>query len=531
MPKNVTQYDLLISCPSDVKEEIAAVRDVVDNFNRMIGAINNAVISTKHWSTDSYPESGGKAQELLNKQFVMDCDAVVAVFWTRFGTPTDEYGSETEEEIEKLITAGKQVFLYFSDCLIKPSSIDNNQYQNILNFREKYKDKGIYITYSSIDEFKKLFLNHISLYFISLLTDGNTVVQSQNIGSKLSIKGLVDANIKDTPKVIKKNLLESQFLINIKNNINKKINQIEEIILSRKVIKPEENVKNDKIKIPGSINGFSLINEALQSQLKPTLNMFRTSKIIIEKEYIDTIKKYVEENDIDIDYDEFFYIGDLMKQESPFQAPIGFRSSYSIKGSTEEKDKYNLIKKLYSEVNEYYQYVRYFSDISEKYYLELALSNSGTNYDEDIDIKIYIKKGLLCTNEQLPIPGDDIVEVINEAFKLVFIARKTISINEYNDYPQNKFTPNAKALLLSSYDNKVENNQNKYKYLIEKTFCYDYFQDAEHDIICYKQKYIKQNTNIFLPSRLFFNGKLTKIHYEITSKHCPNIIKGELEIC
>ena len=29
------------------------------------------------------------------------CDAAVAIFWTRFGSPTDEYGSGTEEKIEK----------------------------------------------------------------------------------------------------------------------------------------------------------------------------------------------------------------------------------------------------------------------------------------------------------------------------------------------------------------------------------------------------------------------------------------------
>ena len=40
---------------------------------------------------------GGKPQALLNEQFVNKCDAAVAIFWTRFGSPTDEYGSGTEE--------------------------------------------------------------------------------------------------------------------------------------------------------------------------------------------------------------------------------------------------------------------------------------------------------------------------------------------------------------------------------------------------------------------------------------------------
>jgi len=143
MPKQVTKFDLLISCPSDVNEEIKVIKETVDSFNRMYGDINNTIISIKHWSTNSYPEYGNSPQKLLNNQFILDCDAVVAVFWTRFGTPTDEYNSSTEEEIEELIKKGKQVFLYFSDCQITPSSIDMDQYQKVSAFRTKYLDRKV----------------------------------------------------------------------------------------------------------------------------------------------------------------------------------------------------------------------------------------------------------------------------------------------------------------------------------------------------------------------------------------------------
>ena len=77
----ITAYDLLISCPGDVNQFIDIIRECVDNFNRVYGNINNMEIVTKHWSTDSYPQSGDKPQELLNKQFVRECDAAVAIFW------------------------------------------------------------------------------------------------------------------------------------------------------------------------------------------------------------------------------------------------------------------------------------------------------------------------------------------------------------------------------------------------------------------------------------------------------------------
>ena len=67
----------------------------------MFGKINNIEVVTKHWSTDSYPQSGDKPQELLNKQFVRECDAAIAIFWTKFGTPTDRYGQVQKKKLKK----------------------------------------------------------------------------------------------------------------------------------------------------------------------------------------------------------------------------------------------------------------------------------------------------------------------------------------------------------------------------------------------------------------------------------------------
>ena len=115
MAQNVTLYNLLISCPGDIKEEVTLIEAAVDEFNELYAETLGITIKTRHWSKSSYAQSGGKPQALLNEQFVNKCDAAVAIFWTRFGSPTDEYGSGTEEEIEIMLQSGKQVFMYFSD--------------------------------------------------------------------------------------------------------------------------------------------------------------------------------------------------------------------------------------------------------------------------------------------------------------------------------------------------------------------------------------------------------------------------------
>lgn len=128
MAKNVTQYDLLISCPGDVQSEVEIIKQIVDDFNERYSDTLGISLRARHWKKSSYAQSGGKPQALLNEQFVKQCDAAVAVFWTRFGTPTDEYGSGAEEEIELMLGADKQVFMYFSDKPIPPSAHDPAEY-------------------------------------------------------------------------------------------------------------------------------------------------------------------------------------------------------------------------------------------------------------------------------------------------------------------------------------------------------------------------------------------------------------------
>lgn len=160
----ITVYDLLISCPGDLSELVLAVRDVIDMFNGGQGINNKVMFQAKYWKNDGHPAFGGNPQRVLNEQFVRDCDLAVACFWTRFGTPTDEYLSGTEAEIELMLSQGKQVFLYFFNDPIKVTELDTAQYQKVQNFQRKYQDKGFYRCISQT-EFRAQFLNHLSLYF------------------------------------------------------------------------------------------------------------------------------------------------------------------------------------------------------------------------------------------------------------------------------------------------------------------------------------------------------------------------------
>lgn len=168
MPKRITQYELLISCPGDVKDEINIIHEVVSKFNSEFSNALEIMIQERHWSKDAYPATGDKPQAILNKQFVDDCDAAVAIFWTRFGTPTDEYGSGSEEEIEKMIKSGKNVFMYFSKVSLPADEVDYEQFEKVKEFKKKFKDKGLYWEYSTTEEFKELLYAHLTQHFLSM---------------------------------------------------------------------------------------------------------------------------------------------------------------------------------------------------------------------------------------------------------------------------------------------------------------------------------------------------------------------------
>lgn len=171
MSKSIIVYDLLISCASDVSEHISKIEYAVNSFNNNYGRLNDIIIRTIHWSKNAYPitESGRSPQELLNRQIVDDADMVVGIFWTRFGTPTKEYNSGVEEEIERMLSQKKQVFLYFLDSPVSPSKFDWEQYAKVTEFKERHKKDGIYFEIKDVTSLATKFCEHLALYFDSII--------------------------------------------------------------------------------------------------------------------------------------------------------------------------------------------------------------------------------------------------------------------------------------------------------------------------------------------------------------------------
>lgn len=525
MPRQgITAYDLLVSCPSDVLNCLDIIKDSTENFNRVFGVINNIEVTTKHWSTDSYPQSGDKPQELLNKQFVRDCDAAVAIFWTRFGSPTDKYGSGTEEEIEDMITAGKQVFMYFLDKEVSLSEVNIEQYNKVIDFKEKYKGRGIYFVVKNEQELQQQFTNHLGLYFLPLITKKTNLPIDSNQFPLLKIR---DASnfVNDIFEVHQFSLSKSKFIIEKRDNIVNKIKHIQ--------------INKLPTRLPAKVEPQAELTEFQKAIQKITPYQSYQFGNLLDADISDTCKDtiiaFAKSNDIILEHD-FWNVGELKKREPIVVLPFGGNGP-TFEGADIEKERYDGIMDIYWDTNTFNDYIDYFSELDNKKYIKCVISNIGTTFDEDIDIKLIVEKKYVCNVVSIPVPGINIINNVNKNSWLdyFFTIKENENIDPYLDYPILPQEHSGIPPSLSMFNNKsrseeYETEKRKYNKKINNIFCYRSFESNEYDVLCFRIKYLKHNTNIAFPSILLFNEIPSFIDYEISSKYVSNVIKGRIDL-
>ncbi len=115
MAFGATAYEVMIASPGDVEKERQVVRAAVHEWNAVHSRDRAVVLLPVGWETHATPEMGDRPQAIINKQLLRDCDLLIAVFWTRLGTPTGVASSGTVEEIEEHLAADKPAMIYFSN--------------------------------------------------------------------------------------------------------------------------------------------------------------------------------------------------------------------------------------------------------------------------------------------------------------------------------------------------------------------------------------------------------------------------------
>ncbi len=145
---------VMIASPGDVLEERELIREAIADWNSSHAEQEKTVLVPVMWETDATPEMGDRPQEIINRQLLRNCALLVAVFWTRLGTPTGKAPGGTVEEIQEHIQAGKPVMIYFSQRPSTPHDLDRAQYESLETFRRECEKNGLIAYYDTPDSLK-----------------------------------------------------------------------------------------------------------------------------------------------------------------------------------------------------------------------------------------------------------------------------------------------------------------------------------------------------------------------------------------
>ena len=167
MSYQATVFDVIIASPSDVQETRDIARDVIHEWNAINSKSQNIILQPVGWETHASPAMGNRPQEILNFQLLKDSDLLVAIFWTRLGSPTGKAPSGTVEEINKHLQSGKPAMIYFCSGPI-PQNFDAEQYRALQSFKEECRKNGYCETFDDSADFRSKFVKHLGMKLNSL---------------------------------------------------------------------------------------------------------------------------------------------------------------------------------------------------------------------------------------------------------------------------------------------------------------------------------------------------------------------------
>ncbi len=182
MAKKFTQYNVVISCPSDMDSSRHLVEQAVNTINEQYGEMKNCRFQVKYWSKDVL-FTNGKPQELINRGIIDDADLVIALFGGKLGSPTEKAASGTIEEIEEMVKNHKDTIVCFLDKEFvfntRESDAQIREWVRLQDFKEKYN--GLYLSFKSDDELVQRLTNQLKLFLIKQTAKQGTEYQVEQI--------------------------------------------------------------------------------------------------------------------------------------------------------------------------------------------------------------------------------------------------------------------------------------------------------------------------------------------------------------
>ena len=180
---------VFLASPNDVSEERLLVRTIIEEENHNHFHYDGYHLEVVGWETHSSPGKGKpRSQDRINP-LIDDCELFVGILWARFGSPTGEAESGTQEEYNYALELLAKpdlplcdIKIYFCDYPLEPSKVEPEQLGKIKEFKGKIKEKAniLFWTVATREEFEREFRRHIAVWFQEYRERGG--------GKRLSVK-------------------------------------------------------------------------------------------------------------------------------------------------------------------------------------------------------------------------------------------------------------------------------------------------------------------------------------------------------
>jgi Domain of unknown function (DUF4062) len=194
--QNGTFIRVFIASPGDVYQERDEACRMIHIWNAAHSMSRSVLIEPVRVETHSHAVQGGHPQELINSQLLDRCDLLLAILWSRLGTPTNSNLSGTIQEIREFSeTKGAETVLIFFCDRAFPNSCELTQVQAVRDFKDSIKSNGLYTQYTEVGEFGSLFRRQLDLAMNCIVESREFTATANQVPQSTEVVLLPEANM------------------------------------------------------------------------------------------------------------------------------------------------------------------------------------------------------------------------------------------------------------------------------------------------------------------------------------------------
>lgn len=540
MPKALTRYTVLLSAPGDAARECDIADEELQKINRTHSGETGIEFYPTDWKRDSRADSGDEPQKLLNKQIVEDADIILAIFKERFGTPTSQYSSGTEEEIMLGLEMGKRVLVYFWEPGdgFAPSDVD--QFAKIAELKQRLQDKTVYKTFG--DDVK----------LGSSIRHDFTKMLFELEGGAISAKPqLTLAGIAEDEEIAQGSApLVYPIVLNRLNPsaydaaVRKAYADVLAIKLPCEQPAPHHSTAKSSPAAPAISSGISTQLREISEKLTPSISLFPSNPVNVSQALRDLVATELESLDLDVT-EEFFNLGGLEESEQYIPTAPG-SSEKMLYGSDMEKQKYEALQTLIRKCELRCDFAVFLESNAGIGSVSLVITNDGGSPAHHANVDIEIPETACVQPQELVAPSDalmaygfETLEACEQIINHIFGIDETVNFKPYEDScVRSESGVRMPPMLINPSPNPLYGTRDlessDFDDLIEFTFGdYKFIPNPKKHTVLVRLSFdrLQQCRSYAFPTRVLVrNTEIASIRYRITADELDQAVEGELAV-